>query len=94
VRVRVRRTGGFAGVPREYCVDTAELPPERAEELSGLLRAARLDAPAPPAVRAPDRFRYELVLEEGDRERRVALAETQLTPEQRRLVQWISQRST
>jgi hypothetical protein len=85
MRLQVRRTGGFAGLVQESPVlDTAALPPEEAEELHSLVEEAALDdIGAPGRAGGPDRFAYELTVED----RRLTLSETDMTPARRALVQ-------
>jgi hypothetical protein len=95
VRLSLTRTGGFAGLRQEASVDDAALPPgERAELLrlvaeAGLwtLRAA-LQGPPP----APDRYRYRLVAEDGDRRCDLRVAEEALPEGLLRLVRWLEGR--
>jgi hypothetical protein len=84
MQLKVRRTGGFAGIARESPVlDTAALPPDEAQELHALVEEARLDeVGAPGRARGPDRFTYELTVDG----RRVTLPESAMTPERRALV--------
>jgi Emfourin len=82
MQLKVRRTGGFAGIARESPVlDTETLPPEEAQELHALVEEAKLDEVGVPR-RGPDRFTYELTV--GDR--RVTLPESEMTPARRALV--------
>ena len=67
MRLKVRRTGGFAGIARESPVlDTDALPPDEAQALHTLVEEAELgDVGEPGRTRGPDRFTYELTV--GDR---------------------------
>jgi hypothetical protein len=84
MQLKVRRTGGFAGIARESPVlDTEALPPEQAQELHALVQEAKLDDVGEPGrARGPDRFTYELTV--GDR--RITLPESEMTPARRALV--------
>ena len=79
-RLRLRRTGGLAGVATEAELDTAELEPEQAQTLLGALDRADLGALAksPPATKPPmpDAFRYELEVRRGDRSHTIAFSDT------------------
>jgi hypothetical protein len=95
VRLSLTRTGGFAGLRQEASVDDAALSPgERAELLRLVAEAdlwtlrAELQAPPP----APDRFRYRLVVEDGDRRCELRVAEEALSAPLRRLVRWLEGR--
>ena len=51
MRIRFERSGGFANISLKAEIDSAELPPERAKELSRLVAKARpFDQPAQPAT--------------------------------------------
>ena len=84
MQLKVRRTGGFAGITRESPVlDTETLPPEEAQELHALVEEAKLDeVPEPGRARGPDRFTYEVSIDD----RRVTLPESEMTPARRALV--------
>ncbi|HLX08740.1 MAG TPA: protealysin inhibitor emfourin [Thermoanaerobaculia bacterium] len=106
MRIRLRRSGGFAGLqapPIE--IDAAQLPADKAGELEQLVAAARLfDAPvapagaqpsppAPPASPARDAFQYDLTVEDGGDSRAVRFHEGTMRPEAARLIQWLTQES-
>ena len=84
MQLQGRRTGGFAGIAREGpVIDTESLPPDEAQELHALVEEARLDeVRAPGRARGPDRFTYELTVDD----RRVTLPESEMTPARRALV--------
>jgi hypothetical protein len=95
VRLSLTRTGGFAGLRREASVDDADLAPgERAELLQLVAEAGlwtlRAELKGPPP--APDRFRYRLVAEDGDRRCELRVAEEALPEGLRRLVRWMERR--
>ncbi|MFS4093879.1 protealysin inhibitor emfourin [Streptomyces sp. AF1A] len=80
MRIRVRRTGGFAGIERRAEVDTAARPDaERWRTLAERALASGHPAP-PPGV--PDGFRYEITVDG----RTVYAADPRLTEEQRELI--------
>ena len=77
-RLRLRRSGGFAGIATEAAIDTAELDPREAEPLLAALDAVDLRSLAerrPPPPGPPDTFRYVLDVERGDAKYSIALAE-------------------
>jgi hypothetical protein len=84
MELKVRRTGGFAGITRESPVlDTEALSPEEAQELHALVEEAKLDEVGEPGrTRGADRFTYELTVDG----RRVVLPESEMTPARRELV--------
>jgi hypothetical protein len=77
-RLRLRRTGGFAGIATEAAVDTAELEPGEAEPLLAALDAVDLHSLAgrrPPPPGPPDTFRYVLDVERDATTHSITLAE-------------------
>jgi hypothetical protein len=84
MHLKVRRTGGFAGIARESPVlDTEALPPDEAQEVHALVEEAKLDEVGEPGrARGPDRFTYELTVDD----RRITLPESEMTPARRALV--------
>jgi Emfourin len=109
MRIRLRRSGGFAGLqtpPVE--IDSLQLPTDKARELDQLLADARLfdpqpgpavpagpQPPPPPAPPAParDAFQYDLSVEDGGRAQAVRLHEGAMRPEAERLVRWLAQQA-
>jgi hypothetical protein len=91
MQLKVRRTGGFAGIARESpVVDTETLAPDEAQELHALVDEARLDEVGEPGpARGPDRFTYELTLDD----RRITLPESEMTPARRELVKRLERRT-
>ena len=75
-------------------VDAAELPPEEARVFERLVESLERSGAgdAPPHGR-PDRFQYELTITRGDQSRRFQLAEQELTPEARELVNLLVERA-
>jgi hypothetical protein len=107
MRIRLRRSGGFAGLqapPVE--IDSQQLPADKARELEQLLAEARLfepqappagpagaQSPQPPAPPSParDGFQYDLSVEDGGSAQSVRLREGAMRPEAARLIQWLAQ---
>ncbi len=94
MRITLTRTGGLAGLRQEASVDDAALSPGERAELARLVAAAGVftlpPAAGPPP--APDRFRYRLVVEDGDRRLELRVAEEALPEGLRRLVRWVEGR--
>ncbi|MGW1889019.1 protealysin inhibitor emfourin [Streptomyces sp. NPDC002004] len=80
MRIRVKRTGGFAGVEREAEVDTSELAD--APEWHALAEAALDGARDAPPAGVPDGFSYRITVDG----RTVHCADPRLTEPQRRLI--------
>ncbi|MEE1753416.1 protealysin inhibitor emfourin [Streptomyces sp. SP18CS02] len=84
MRIRIRRTGGFAGIERRAELDTSGRPD--AEEWHALAEAALADglgtSPAGARTGVPDGFSYEITVDG----RTVCCADPRLTPAQRELI--------
>jgi len=90
VRVRVERSGGFAGAVVRGEADTADLDDEQAaqlRDLAGRVDLAALTAGAPSPGRA-DRFRYDVEVDGC----RVELGETAVPAELRSLIDHVLRR--
>src|SRR5215831_18484981 len=77
MKIRLVRSGGFAGIRREVTIDTETLDASRAEEIHGALEAAeRAGLFRQSSVRQTsehrDRFRYRLTIEDGSGNKREA----------------------
>src|SRR4051794_2364619 len=100
-RLRLRRTGGLAGLPVEAALDTADLAPAEAEPLLAALDAARLDSPeiarlaggGAPRPGAPDAFGYELEVTRGADTRRLRFGELDMPDSLRALVALLGSRA-
>ncbi|MEU0333040.1 protealysin inhibitor emfourin [Streptomyces sp. NPDC006193] len=80
MRIRVRRTGGFAGIERRAEIDTSDRPD--AGELRTLAERVLASGRAAPPAGVPDGFRYEITVDG----RTVYAADPRLTDEERQLV--------
>ncbi|MET9297352.1 protealysin inhibitor emfourin [Streptomyces sp. NPDC003077] len=80
MRIRVRRTGGFAGIERHAEVDTAGRPD--AAEWQALAEQAVADARGTPPIGVPDGFSYQISVNG----RTVYCSDPRLTTEQRKLI--------
>ncbi|MDT0439398.1 MULTISPECIES: protealysin inhibitor emfourin [Streptomyces] len=80
MRIRVRRTGGFAGIERSAEVDTSSLPD--AQEWHALAERALATGAEAPAAGVPDGFHYEITVDG----RTVHTADPRLSPQQRALI--------
>ena len=95
MRVKLERSGGFAGIKRTVAVDAATLPPEDAAELARLVAAADLEHYSEtPTDRPgkPDRFIYRLTVEHEGGQRSVSVGEEAVSPVLRRLLDWLQAR--
>jgi hypothetical protein len=80
MRIRVRRTGGFAGIERQAEVDTSGRPD--AHEWHALAEQAVAAGRGSPSVGVPDGFNYEITVDG----RTVYAADPRLSEEQRKLI--------
>ena len=99
-RLRLRRTGGLAGLPVEAALDTADLAPGEADPILAALDGARLDAPeiaslegASPQAGPPDAFGYELEVTRGGRTQRLRFGEHDMPDSLRPLVGLLGSRA-
>jgi hypothetical protein len=96
MRVHLSRTGGFAGLGQAASVDEASLEPEERDKLRRLVADADLWslAPEPPgSPPAPDRFRYRITAEDGERRQEIRVSEDSLPEGLRPLVRWLEERA-
>ena len=93
--VDVRRSGGFAGIPRHSSVPESELGPDdlgAVLELVERFEGARSRA-GQPGVGA-DRFQYDVTISDGEGERHATVWEDELTPEEHALLARLMQHGT
>jgi hypothetical protein len=91
MQISFERSGGFAGISLNTTVDTANLPPTDAAQLRQLVEVAdffhlpaRMASPA-----QPDRFQYQLTVEDGDRHHTAILDESAVPGTLRPLLDWL-----
>ena len=92
VHVRFQRTGGLAGIKIAVDTDTDELSPAQGEMVRALL-AAPDSQPPPRAPGAPDRFTYELTIDDGRQQRLLRWPETAVPDDVRPLIAELTTRS-
>ncbi|MFF5441026.1 protealysin inhibitor emfourin [Streptomyces achromogenes] len=80
MRIRVRRTGGFAGIERRAEVDTCDRPD--AEEWQALAGRVLASGRSASGTGVPDGFSYEITVDG----RTVYTADPRLTDDERELV--------
>jgi len=91
VRVGFRRSGGLAGITIGVDTDTDELSPDQGE----MIRALLTDPGSSPssAPKAPDRFTYELLIDDGRQRRLLRWPESAVPDDVRPLVAELTTRS-
>ena len=96
MRVSFERSGGFAGITTKTTIDEAALAPDEAQKLRRLIEEAdffNLPGKSIPRSPNPDRFQYELKLEEKDRQHIVTISEEALPQKLKPLVHWLMEKS-
>jgi hypothetical protein len=91
MRINLTRRGGVAGVALHATLDTAQLTGADAAGIEAALRDLPWDRPIQGPA-GPDRFRYEVVADEGDHERRVVLGESEIPAALRPLLALLADR--
>ena len=93
MRIRFERSGGFANISLKAEIDSAELPPERAQELSRLVAKARsFDQPAPPTTTSmPDQFQYEVTIEDDGRSETIKTSDDAASDDLKLLFDFLSE---
>jgi hypothetical protein len=91
MHVMLQRTGGFTGIPMKKTVDVANMPVNEINELRQMVEAAKFFQ-MPPAILSapqPDRFQYEITIEQDGNRHTVKMAETAVPSELKPLLNWI-----
>ena len=96
MHIRFARSGGFANMSLKTEIDSAELPPERATELSRLVEKTRpFDQPAQgPSTSMPDQFQYEMTIEDGGRSRTIRTSDDAAPDDLKLLFDFLSEEAT
>jgi hypothetical protein len=87
-----KRTGGFAGISIAKVFDTAALPAEEANQLRQLVDAAdffHLPATITSNPAQPDRFGYQLTVDENGRQHAVEVSEQGVPDTLMPLIEWL-----
>ena len=96
MRISFERSGGFAGITMKTAVDEKDLAPDEAQKLRQLVEEAdffnspgKIVSPSP----QPDRFQYELRLEEKGRQHAVTVSEEVMPAKLKPLVNWLVEKA-
>lgn len=91
MRVTVQRTGGFTAIPLTKTVDVAAMPPNKATQLRQMVEAADFfNLPSTiPSTPQPDRFVYQISVEQEGKRHSVTVGETAMPPNMKPLVDLI-----
>ena len=96
MRIFFERSGGFSGITMKTAVDEKDLVPDEAQKLREMIEKADFfNSPGKIMSRSPqpDRFQYELRLEEKGRQHTVTMSEEALPAKLKPLVQWLMEKS-
>ena len=92
MRISFERSGGFAGITMKTAVDEKDLAPGEAQQFRQLVEEADFfNSPGKITSRSPqpDRFQYELRLEEKGRQHTVTMSEEAMPAKLKPLVNWL-----
>lgn len=92
MRISFESSGGFAGIRITTAVNTADLPSDEARTLHQLVADAdffHLPAKITSPVPQPDRFQYQLTVQENGWQHTVTVSEEAMPAALQPLVQWL-----
>jgi hypothetical protein len=93
MRITFSRSGGVAGVRLRTTVNEEDLSAPHAARLRRLVKAAdcfRLPKQLVADPKQPDRFQYELTLEDGAHRHTITIDEEAATPALLKLLEWLT----
>ncbi len=96
LRISIERSGGFAGIRMRTTIDEKDLSADEAQKLRGLVEKAdllNLSKTITPRSPQPDRFQYELSLEESGEKHTVTTTEEVMPENLRPLVKWLTEKA-
>ena len=101
MKIKFSRSGGFAApaMKQQVEIDTAELPPNEANQLQSLVEGANLESLADQADHAtqpprPDEFRYRITVNDEGRSYTATASDTDMPEAVGPLVDWLSKRAS
>lgn len=91
MHLTIQRTGGFTGIPLIKSIDSAALSASEMSHLQQLIeKAGFFELPAViPSLPQPDRFEYQIVIEQNGKKHSVTVAEQALPAELKLLLGWL-----
>ncbi len=95
LRISIERSGGFAGITVRTTIDEKDLAPDEALKLRRLVERAdflNLSKKITPRSARPDRFQYELSLEESGEKHTVTAGEETMPESLKPLVKWLMEK--
>ena len=95
VRIRVERSGGFAGIPIANEIDSKNLPPTLVTKLNKIIENAK--SPKLPLSATPrgaaDHFTYKILVKDGEKETVIECNQYSLEDDLRSLVKYVERNS-
>jgi hypothetical protein len=92
MRITLKRSGGFGGIQSSASLDVEKLPDKKSIEIHKLIDASdffnlpnRIDAKSA----QPDRFQFELTIEDDKRSHTVSIAEQAASKALKDLLSWL-----
>ncbi|MGV0023363.1 protealysin inhibitor emfourin [Phormidesmis priestleyi] len=94
MKIFFERSGGFAGLIMTTSIDTETLSSTEANQVCQMVEAADFfNLPATIASPSqPDRFHYQITVEEGDRQHTIQFGESAMPDRLPPLVDWLLER--
>ncbi len=92
IKVSLERSGGFTGIPLTTVVEVVNLPPPEAEQLCQLVEAAdffNYPALITAGNSLPDRFQYQIVVENDHQKHSVTVGEAVVPNKLRPLIDFV-----
>jgi hypothetical protein len=96
LRITFERTGGFAGITISANVNADDLTAGEADELRRLIKEAdffNLPSAIAPHEPHPDRFQYEVTVQDDGRLHTVKVSEEVMPETLRPLIRWLSEKA-
>ena len=96
MRISFERSGGFANITMKAAIDEKDLAPDEAQKLRQMVEEADFfSLPGKITSRSPqpDRFQYELRLEEKGREHTVKVSEEAMPEKLKPLGKWLMEKT-
>ncbi len=96
MKVRLERSGGFAGISKSVFVDTDTLPQNESEQLHNMcdnMHFFNLPSKLESNGNAADLFRYKITVESKDGKHTVETTDLSMTPELENFVNFLSDKA-
>jgi hypothetical protein len=92
MKISFERSGGFAGLILATAIDTQTLSSAESEQIHQIMDVDFFGLPKADSSSQPDRFHYQITVEEGDRQHTVEFGESTMPDSLRPLVDWMLER--